>query len=138
MATPTTSRTRKAGAFDIRLIIALLTGVYGIVLTIMGAAVTDDADIAKAGGVNINLWAGVGLLIFTALFVVWALVRPIRVPEEPAAEDNTPRPNNRFDVLGEAGAVTVQACVFLPVPPGLVSLRRYCWRRCSPPRAAPT
>ncbi|GHF80862.1 hypothetical protein FHX82_003253 [Amycolatopsis bartoniae] len=90
MATPTTSRTRKAGAFDIRLIIALLTGVYGIVLTIMGAAVTDDADIAKAGGVNINLWAGVGLLIFTALFVVWALVRPIRVPEEPAAEDNTP------------------------------------------------
>lgn len=87
MATPTTGRTRKAGAFDIRLIIALLTGVYGIVLTIMGAAVSDDADIAKAGGININLWAGIGLLIFTALFVVWALVRPIRVPDQPAGED---------------------------------------------------
>ncbi|WP_236794924.1 hypothetical protein [Amycolatopsis sp. GM8] len=87
MATEPTPRTRKAGAFDIRLIIALLTGVYGIVLTIMGAAFTNDADITKAAGVNINLWAGIGMLIFTALFVLWALVRPIRVPEEePPAE----------------------------------------------------
>ncbi|TNC22125.1 hypothetical protein [Amycolatopsis alkalitolerans] len=83
MATEPTRRTRKAGAFDIRLIIALLTGVYGIVLTIMGAAFTSDAEIAKAAGVNINLWGGAGLLVFTALFVLWALVRPIRVPQEP-------------------------------------------------------
>jgi hypothetical protein len=86
MATESTPRTRKAGAFDIRLIIALLTGVYGIVLTIMGAAVTNDAEIAKSAGVNINLWAGIGLLIFTALFVVWALVRPLRVPEQAPEE----------------------------------------------------
>jgi hypothetical protein len=91
MATESTPRTRKAGAFDIRLIIALLTGVYGIVLTIMGAAFDTDADIAKAAGVNINLWAGIGLLIFTALFVLWALLRPIRVPEQPAdTTDGTP------------------------------------------------
>ncbi|MTD57513.1 hypothetical protein [Amycolatopsis pithecellobii] len=87
MATSSTPRTRKAGAFDVRLIIALLTGVYGIVLTIMGAVVTRGAQIEKAAGVNINLWAGIGLLIFTALFVLWALVRPIRVPEEPPASE---------------------------------------------------
>ncbi|GAA5156226.1 MULTISPECIES: hypothetical protein [Amycolatopsis] len=85
MATPTPNRTRRAGAFDIRLVIALLTGVYGIVLTIMGIGFTDDADIAKSGGININLWGGIGMLVFTALFVLWALVRPLRVPEEPPA-----------------------------------------------------
>jgi len=71
---------RRAGAFDIRLIISLLTGVYGVVLTIMGIAFTDDAELEKAAGVNINLWAGIGLLVFTALMVLWAVVRPIRVP----------------------------------------------------------
>ncbi|GHF15534.1 hypothetical protein GCM10017786_56640 [Amycolatopsis deserti] len=80
MASETPVRTRRAGAFDIRLIIALLTGVYGVVLTVMGIGFTDDAELQKAAGVNINLWAGIGLLVFTALFVLWALVRPIRVP----------------------------------------------------------
>ncbi|OXM69231.1 MULTISPECIES: hypothetical protein [Amycolatopsis] len=80
MASETPAGTRRAGAFDIRLIIALLTGVYGVVLTIMGIAFTDEAELQKAAGVNINLWAGIGLLVFTALFVLWALVRPIRVP----------------------------------------------------------
>ncbi|HET6500995.1 MAG TPA: hypothetical protein VFG87_09565 [Amycolatopsis sp.] len=75
-------RTRRA-ALDIRLIISLLTGVYGVVLTIMGAGFTSSAELAKAAGVNINLWAGIGLLIFTAVFVLWTVLRPIRVAEEP-------------------------------------------------------
>jgi ABC-type nickel/cobalt efflux system permease component RcnA len=86
-----TPKTRKAGAFDVRLIIALLTGVYGIVLTIMGAAVTGQAEIDKAAGVNINLWAGIGMLIFTALFVLWTVVRPLRVPVEAPAGEETPK-----------------------------------------------
>lgn len=81
--------TRRAGAFDIRLIIALLTGVYGLVVTITGAVVTPEAEIQRAAGVNINLWAGIGMLVFTALFVLWALLRPIRVPVE-QPEDETP------------------------------------------------
>lgn len=75
-------RTRRA-AFDIRLIIALLIGVYGLVLTVMGLAFTPAAQITKAAGVNINLWAGIGMLIFAALFVLWTVLRPIRVPETP-------------------------------------------------------
>ncbi|HWD01477.1 MAG TPA: hypothetical protein VG674_03295 [Amycolatopsis sp.] len=87
MATEPTSRPRKAGAFDIRMIIALLTGVYGVILTVMGVAFYTEADRVKAAGVNINLWAGIALLIFTALMVLWARLRPIAVPaqsEEPA------------------------------------------------------
>ncbi|WP_020657318.1 hypothetical protein [Amycolatopsis benzoatilytica] len=79
--TENTSRPRKAGAFDIRLIIALLLGVYGVILTIMGAGFTSDADLKKAADVNINLWSGIGLLAATAVFVLWAVLRPLAVPE---------------------------------------------------------
>ncbi|WP_410670717.1 hypothetical protein [Amycolatopsis sp. cmx-4-68] len=85
MATESGARPKKAGAFDIRLIIALLIGVYGVILTIMGAAFTSDAEIAKAAGVNINLWAGIGMLVISALFILWATVRPLVVPAEPEA-----------------------------------------------------
>jgi hypothetical protein len=74
--------TRKARAFDIRMIIALLIGVYGLVLTILGLAFTTDDELRKAAGVNINLWAGIGMLVLAAGFLVWSLVRPLRVPAE--------------------------------------------------------
>ncbi|MFE6616648.1 hypothetical protein [Amycolatopsis sp. NPDC057786] len=71
---------KKAGVFDIRLIIALLIGGYGLVLTIMGLWFTTDEELTKAADVNINLWAGIGMLVFAALFVLWAKLRPIVVP----------------------------------------------------------
>lgn len=71
----------RTSAFDIRLIIALLTGVYGLVLTIMGLFFTTDAELKKSADVNINLWTGIALLVACALFVLWARLRPLRVPE---------------------------------------------------------
>ncbi|RSM78815.1 hypothetical protein DL991_16000 [Amycolatopsis sp. WAC 01375] len=71
---------KKAGVFDIRLIIALLIGGYGLVLTIMGLWFTTDEELVKAADVNINLWAGIGMLVFAALFMLWAKLRPIVVP----------------------------------------------------------
>jgi hypothetical protein len=81
--------TTRTSAFDIRLIIALLTGTYGLVITIMGLFVTTDKEIDKSAGVNINLWAGLGLLVLCALFVLWTRLRPLRVPvsEEATTED---------------------------------------------------
>jgi drug/metabolite transporter (DMT)-like permease len=90
MATESQPRAHKAGAFDIRLIIALLIGVYGVILTIMGAAFTSDAEIAKAADVNINLWAGIGMLVVAAVFVLWAKLRPLVVPAEPESDDTPP------------------------------------------------
>lgn len=84
-----TPRTRRAAAFDIRLIIALLLGVYGLVTTVLGIGFTTDEEIARSAGVNINLWAGIGMLIMAALFATWTWLRPLRVPvaegDEPAA-----------------------------------------------------
>ncbi|EHK88684.1 hypothetical protein ACWGRK_08590 [Saccharomonospora azurea] len=78
------SESHGAKAFDIRLIIALLIGVYGVVLTVMGVGFTSDEDIAKAADININLWAGVAMLVFAGAFVLWARLRPVTVPAEEA------------------------------------------------------
>jgi hypothetical protein len=83
MSSESSSRPRSAGAFDIRLIIALLIGVYGLVLTIMGIWFTTAEELTKAAGVNINLWAGIGMLVFAALFVLWVRLRPIIITETP-------------------------------------------------------
>ncbi|GAA1607968.1 hypothetical protein GCM10009804_74870 [Kribbella hippodromi] len=72
---------KKAGAFDIRVVIAALVGIYGVVLTVLGI-VEKQPEIDKAAGININLWGGLAMLVFAALFVLWARLRPIAVPTE--------------------------------------------------------
>lgn len=62
--------------FDLRLIIAFLFGLYGVVLVVIGLGFTTDDDLRKAQGVNINLWAGVAMVALAALFAAWALLRP--------------------------------------------------------------
>jgi amino acid transporter len=70
---------KKAGAFDIRVVIALLIAIYGLVLTILGI-IANPSEVDKADGININLWGGIAMLVFAAVFVVWARLRPIVVP----------------------------------------------------------
>jgi hypothetical protein len=65
--------------FDLRTVIAVLFGVYGIVLTVMGLF-TGEAELAKAGGVNINLWSGIGMILAAAFFLVWVRLRPLVPP----------------------------------------------------------
>lgn len=77
-----TSGRRTAGLFDIRTIIGGLLAVYGVLLTLMG--VFGDTEESKTGGVNANLYAGLGLLVVGAAFLTWARLRPVRVPVDPA------------------------------------------------------
>ncbi|MDH6122661.1 hypothetical protein [Kitasatospora sp. GAS204B] len=72
--------------FDLRWILAMLFTLYGTVLTVLGAAFTTDLDLARAGGVNVNLWVGIGMLIGAALFGTWAGLRPLRLPERSGTE----------------------------------------------------
>ena len=76
---------KKAGAFDIRVVIASLVAIYGVVLTILGI-IADPKEVDKAAGININLWGGIAMLVFAALFVLWARLRPIVVPVDKAPE----------------------------------------------------
>ncbi len=81
--------TGRAGAFDLRWIICALFAVYGVVLTILGIWFTTDTDYAKTGGLNINLWTGIGMLVVAGLFAVWAGTRPMVVP---ASSEPLPQP----------------------------------------------
>jgi hypothetical protein len=76
---------KKAGAFDIRVVIALLIAIYGLVLTILGI-IADPKEVDKAAGININLWGGIAMLVFAAIFILWARLRPIVVPVEKTSE----------------------------------------------------
>ena len=65
-----------ANLFDLRRIIGGVFGVWGVLLVILG--ITDsDAEIAKAADVNINLWTGLGMLVISAFFLIWAFTRPL-------------------------------------------------------------
>jgi drug/metabolite transporter (DMT)-like permease len=78
---------RKAGLFDLRLVIAVLFAIYGVVLLVVGLGFTEEADLAKADGLNINLWTGIGMVVLAALFAVWATLRPVIVPDVPDTHD---------------------------------------------------
>jgi hypothetical protein len=72
----TSSTRRAANLFDLRRIIGGLFVVYGVLLLVLGLFASDE-DIDKAAGVNINLWAGLGMLVFGLLMITWALTRPL-------------------------------------------------------------
>jgi hypothetical protein len=72
----TPSTRRAANLFDLRRIIGGLFVVYGVLLTVLGLFDSQE-EIDKAAGVNINLWTGVGMLVFGLLMITWALTRPL-------------------------------------------------------------
>ncbi len=81
---PVTSPERRhtAGVLDIRNIIGALLGGYGVILLLMG--IFADPETEKTGGVNANLWAGIVLLVVGVVFLSWARLRPVKVPESHA------------------------------------------------------
>jgi LPXTG-motif cell wall-anchored protein len=77
--TKSTSGKKTAGAFDVRVIIGSLLALYGLLLTAMG--LFGDPETEKTGGINANLWAGIGLLVVGGAFLLWWRLRPIVVAE---------------------------------------------------------
>ena len=72
---------RLANRFDIRRLIGGLFVLYGLILTAMGIFGSHHVK-NKAAGINIDLWAGIGMLVFAALMIAWALLRPVE-PDPP-------------------------------------------------------
>ncbi|KRE56396.1 hypothetical protein [Phycicoccus sp. Soil748] len=90
---------KTAGAFDIRNIIGLLLGTYGVILLLAG--LFGDKALDKTGGVNANLWTGLALVVASVVFLGWARLKPIVVPEEVAkAGDDPTRPAPRRRTSG--------------------------------------
>ena len=67
---------RAANLFDLRRIIGGVFVVWGVLLVVLGLFDSEE-EIEKAAGVNINLYAGLGMLALGLLFLVWAFTRPL-------------------------------------------------------------
>jgi xanthine/uracil/vitamin C permease (AzgA family) len=67
---------RAANLFDVRRFIGGLFAIYGLILLVLGFGAS-DADVEKAAGINVNLWTGLAMLIVAAIFIAWALLRPL-------------------------------------------------------------
>ena len=82
---------RSIGAFDIRFIIGGLLGLYGVILTLLGLFNATDAELARGDGLNINLWAGLGMIVVSAAFALWAWQKPLVVV---APKEDPPAPTS--------------------------------------------
>ncbi|MFI6366073.1 hypothetical protein ACIBG0_25335 [Nocardia sp. NPDC050630] len=78
--------------FDIRTIVGALLGSYAVVLVVTGLVHNTGAEEAKTGGVNVNIWAGLGMGAVAIAFLVWVLLRPVAVPtkDAPASTEDSP------------------------------------------------
>ncbi|WCC81195.1 hypothetical protein O6R08_10455 [Cutibacterium equinum] len=65
---------------DIRTVIGELLALYGVILTITG--------LIKGADARADVWAGICLLIAGAAFLLWAKIRPVKVPEAPRQADS--------------------------------------------------
>jgi len=79
----------KAGLFDIRFIIGALLGIYGIILVLTGLIGSDDH---VSNSKSINVWSGIGLVVFALGFAAWSRLRPIVVPEHVESTDDDKPP----------------------------------------------
>jgi hypothetical protein len=77
-----------ARLFDVRRVIGGLFVVYGLIVTLVGLFDTPQ-EIAKAQGVRINLWTGLGMLVLGGLFLAWQWWRPAEAPKAESAGDKT-------------------------------------------------
>ena len=79
--------------FDLRVLIGGLFTLYGVLLTVYGFF-TSDAERAKAAGININLWLGIGMLVLGLLFLLWVRLAPLRHEADPNPTDRRQVPGH--------------------------------------------
>ncbi|WP_328419761.1 hypothetical protein OG470_00845 [Micromonospora sp. NBC_00389] len=79
-------RSAAARLFDIRRVIGGLFVAYGVIVALIGVF-DGRAQIDKAQGLRINLWAGLVMLVFGLLMLLWQRLRPA---EPPAPNEEEP------------------------------------------------
>jgi predicted phage tail protein len=81
-----------ARLFDVRRVIGGLFTVYGVIVTVVGVA-DSGAALTKAGGVRINLWVGLAMLLLGLLFLIWQWLRPASLT--PSSDQSPDQPPGR-------------------------------------------
>src|SRR5699024_360975 len=79
----TNEQPQTAGAFDIRNFIGVLLAIFGIILVFAGLVGFTPDEARRTGGIDANLWTGIGLIVAAIVFTGWAQVRPLRIAGAP-------------------------------------------------------
>jgi hypothetical protein len=87
-----TDKNAARNLLDLRRIIGGLLLLYGVILTIVGIVASDEQK-TKAAGENVNLWTGLGLLVFGGLFIAWSLLSPFEELDQFDDEASEPAPS---------------------------------------------
>lgn len=87
--------TKTAGAFDIRNFIGVLLGIFGIILTIAGCIDYTPDEAERTGGIDANLWTGIGLIITAIVFLLWARLRPLLLSDAETKEETDENGDSR-------------------------------------------
>ena len=82
---------KTANRFDIRRLIGGVFILYGLILLALGIFGSHHIK-TKAAGINIDLWTGLGMLIFGGLMVFWALARPVEPEPSSSAKTGSAEP----------------------------------------------
>lgn len=80
---------RQARMLDLRIYISALFLIFGTTVTAMGIS-PSQAQLDRAAGVNINLWAGLAMLGLALVMGVWAFVSPPELPDADSSDPNMP------------------------------------------------
>lgn len=75
---------------DLRLLIGVLFAIYGVIVTLVGV-LDPAADVAKTGGIPINLYTGIGMLIVGVVFLVWNFSKPLPAEDIIASAEESAR-----------------------------------------------
>lgn len=67
---------RSTRRFDLRRILGALFAVYGVIVTLVGI-INHSTDGDKTGGIQINLWTGIAMLVAGGLFLLWDRLAPV-------------------------------------------------------------
>src|SRR5699024_11382828 len=86
----TNEQPQTAGAFDIRNFIGVLLAIFGIILVFAGLVGFTPDEARRTGGIDANLWTGIGLIVAAIVFIGWAKVRRCALPIPRAANPNAP------------------------------------------------
>jgi hypothetical protein len=69
---------RSTRRFDLRRIIGALFVVYGVIVLIVGLVdLGGDNETKMTGGIQINIWTGIGMLVLGGLFFLWDRLAPV-------------------------------------------------------------
>lgn len=86
---PKMPESKIAKLFDIRLIVGGLLAIYGVILLITGLV---ESRPAKSGGMHLNLWTGLSMLVVGLIMLAWMRLRPLEPPKsDEIVEESGPR-----------------------------------------------